>query len=428
MYNLDNIASFLYYGYLPRWDSDFKSSIFPDNDLMEIKEKRQGANKTRNESIIIDKGIQALKASFKDADKNDRHIVPLSGGLDSRTILAGLLDAGLKESITAVTFGTPGTWDYELGSHIARKLELRHESINLSKIRIEESHLLKTAENGSAWTYMIDAYFNSLICKKFGVDAIYWSGFMGDNIAGSHLPPEENQSWPEAKKSFAGWNHFTKSTSLFPSGFIPEDSLPPSPLMDDAIISYDDALDFFIRQQNYIKPTILTNGYTYKTPFTSSEWVKFILTVPRAYRENNYIYQKIIMKAFPDIISFPAKNTYGGRIDISKTALQSRHILSALRNKISFFSHSGIQFFDSVWNSLGIFKDINYIDFDYAIRNREDLKHLVLKSINDLKKRNILDWLDLDGLWSAQQKTKSRNGKALMLLTALEISLKTTEA
>lgn len=426
MYNLDNIASFLHYGYLPQWDTNFESSIFPNNDLMELREKRQIKNKVIDESIFINKGIQALKASFKDADKNDRHIVPLSGGLDSRTILAGLIDAGLKDNVTTVTFGTPGTWDFELGSNIAQKLGLNHESIDLSNIQIKESHLLKTAENGCAWTFIIDAYFNSLICRKFGREATYWSGFMGDNIAGSHLPPVENVNWSKAKKAFSSWNHFIKSTSLLPSDFTPEKSLPPSPLIDETIIGYDDSLDFFIRQQNYIKPTVITRGYNYKTPFISSEWVNFILTVPRFYRENNYIYKKIIMKAFPDIISFPAKNAYGGQIGISKTALKGRHVLSALRNKISFFNHSGGQLFDGIWNSLKIFKDINYIDFDHAIRNRDDLKSLVSKNINELKQRDILDWLDLDGLWADHQNKKSNHGNALMLLTALEVSLKTT--
>ena len=45
-------------------------------------------------------------------------MVPLSGGLDSRTILAALLEAGLKDRITTVTYGTPGTWDYDIACDV----------------------------------------------------------------------------------------------------------------------------------------------------------------------------------------------------------------------------------------------------------------------------------------------------------------------
>ena len=61
------------------------------------------------------KVLGVFKAAFENVSEG-HHIVPLSGGLDSRAILGGLLDAGLKDQITTVTFGTLGTWDYDIGS------------------------------------------------------------------------------------------------------------------------------------------------------------------------------------------------------------------------------------------------------------------------------------------------------------------------
>jgi hypothetical protein len=49
---------------------------------------------------------------------------------------------------------------------------------------------------------------------------------------------------------------------------------------------------------------------------------------------------------------------------------------------------------------------------------------MVRENIQDLKRRQLIDWLELDRLWRYQQDKKCGIGMELMLLTALEISLK----
>lgn len=60
----------------------------------------------------------------------------LSGGLDSRAILGGLISAGLKDSIVTVTFGTPGTYDFDIGKKIATELGIKHELIDLTSVEM----------------------------------------------------------------------------------------------------------------------------------------------------------------------------------------------------------------------------------------------------------------------------------------------------
>ena len=87
--------------------------------------------KALSEPALIDQGVAAIKARFQEAD-NGTHIVPLSGGLDSRAILAGLLDRGLKDQIIATTYGTPGTYDYDIGCRVAKKIGVKHKAFDLS--------------------------------------------------------------------------------------------------------------------------------------------------------------------------------------------------------------------------------------------------------------------------------------------------------
>ena len=81
------------------------------------------------------------------------HVVPLSGGLDSRIILGGLLKKGLKDSIITITFGTPGTLDYDIGIHIAKQLGIYYEALDLTKVCYDEKSLQCAAMEGGLWTW-----------------------------------------------------------------------------------------------------------------------------------------------------------------------------------------------------------------------------------------------------------------------------------
>ena len=67
------------------------------------------------------------------------------------------------------------------------------------------------------------------------------------------------------------------------------------------------------------------------------------------------------------------------------------------------------------------------IDFDWGLRERDDLKTLVYENIQDLKRRGVVDWLDIDGIWSRHQRKQANHANALTLLASLEINLKVKE-
>lgn len=71
--------------------------------------------------------------------------------------------------------------------------------------------------------------------------------------------------------------------------------------------------------------------------------------------------------------------------------------------------------------------NLNYIDFNNAIRDRQDIRNIVYNNIIDLKNRNVVDWLDIDGIWDAHQNKKKDLSNALLLLSSLEINLKFEE-
>jgi hypothetical protein len=421
MHNLKNLSFFLHCGFLPVYNKGAIKQIINDNVLDELPHLRRKNN--MDVTSIINQGRRAFEASFKNISDN-LNIVPLSGGLDSRYILAELLNLGIKDKIITVSYGIPGTYDFEIGKEISKREGLQHEIIDTSNIEVNLDQLINVARNGRSWTLLIDAFYHSMICKMFGDKATYWSGFMGGELAGSHLPVVESDSWITAKRHFLKWNKFVRSLDLSMPDHDLIKSLPSSPLIDKSILSYDDQLDFGYRQYNWIKNVVLVKGYNYRVPYLSSEWQRFILSIPRQYRINKFIFKKILEKTHPRFFLYPTTNYWGGSLKSSTATINTRIILNSIRRKIENIPHISTSIFDPAWRLIKIFKDVNYIDFNEAIRSRKDFNSLVYSQTQDLKKRKILEWIDIDSIWEDHHEKIINHGSALMLLTALEINIK----
>jgi len=412
---LDNILSFLFFGYLPKLPSDLETKVWAlataGGDSLPVKDGM--------EESLLENGISIFKSIFTNVE-DSKHIVPLSGGLDSRAILGGLLAAGLKDQITTVTYGTPGTFDYDIGCDIARQMGLRHERLDLTQVKIEQSLLEKTAKEMGTRAWIFDAFYNRLIPKRFGKNAIYWTGFFGDVLAGYRgcLLPQDSSNWEKAVSHFIEYNRFVRSVNLVNPNFDPSSVLPRSPLLQDSILSYDEQLFFAIRIESYMRHILAPNDYDYRTPYLHPEWVNFILNVPRKLRRNKYLYQRILATAFPDLFSLPTRNDCGFPLNTPNWRTKPRRgfwkIKNIIRRRFPFcMSHCDPR--------------INYIDFDEAIRQRKDFKEVVGGNIHDLRKRGIIDWIDIEDLLEQHQQRCVNCADAITILVSLEIILKVNE-
>jgi hypothetical protein len=183
-------------------------------------------------------------------------------------------------------------------------------------------------------------------------------------------------------------------------------------------LSYDEQLDFAIRQHGHIRTVVLPKGYDYRTPFLHADWVKFILSVPRLYRESQHLYKEILKNAYPELFSSRTKNNHGLPLDAPKGKLLVRRLSVGARVR-------GIRFLSA--GPWGLDPRLNYIDLNQAVRDREDLSGVVYEAIQDLKRRGIIEWLDIDTVWTHHQRKYGNYGHALTLLASLEISLRVEE-
>lgn len=411
----EKAACFLHFGFIPKIPSDFLSEAFPYNSAEDFKPSWQHSN---NE--LLQRSKATFESIFQNANSKPQ-VVPISGGYDSRAILAALLNHVDKENIITVTFGVPGSRDYELGAKVANHFDLQHEAINLSTINVNYEDLFIAAQKGGAWTFLIDKFYNSLIPKMFGKNATYWCGFMGGPMAGAHLKSMKNTSWEEAKSAFFTSNKFSKNMETIQKSKIFSNFLPERAFIDKDIICFEDQLNCALRQLGYIKKVVLFDEYDYKCPFLQPEWVTFSLSLPNEIRKGNNVYHKIFSKIYPEAFALPAVQNFGGSINSRKEILKVRKLLTKIRKRTHESTLKGF------WSKMNIYHNFNYIDFDDEFRNETSLKRCAIENLNDLHKRDIIPF-NIPSIIKTHRQKKQNFGKELMLLTALEISIKSDES
>ena len=398
-----NLNSFLYLGYF------LNSSV--DNYPVSLS-KISHVDSNLSEFDLIGIGSNILRLVVSDSfSLNSKHLVPISGGLDSRALLACLLEHTDASNISTYTFGTPNTVDYDIGLSISKKIGTKHVSFPLTEYTYTQDKLMDISRRVNQQTVLFHHGPVDEIIDKFS-GHITWSGFMGEVLSGDHIPSYKSKNLDQAKGVFLKSNRYTKSLKLINSYDNLFDAISHSEGVNK-IISYEEELDIYNRQSKYIAPHVLMDGLTYKTPFTDSRWVDFILSVGERYRNEQYLYKKILLDSFPYLFSFPAKCSFGQRLDANKASVLSNRIMHKIRKMAN-------RRYPNILNP-----HINYIDFDDAIRNRSDVKSVIYENIMDLNNRKIVDWIDIVDIWKNHQSKNGNYSDVLMTLASLEIHLKT---
>lgn len=357
----------------------------------------------------------------------DQPIVPLSGGWDSRLILAALTEH--MTNIVTVTLGNPGQLDYEVGTAIAETAGTEHISIRLDEIEVHWHELVRVARR-APWTYMLDAHFIHLgydrALEKSGSDVIV-SGFLGEALTGGHFSRGQ-----ECDNQHTAQVRFRKRQQRFPEDWLQHSSpcpqvYPIPPLHENHGISHMDFLDFAVRQRGCIAPIVLGmdwngwtaqqnrngRGYRMIAPFADVEWASYWLNAPPWARENQKLYRKMSRARFPELFSLPSKYSWG----ITPSRRISQRVIrlqQALRNRLH-------RKFPRLPIRSGLTD--NYMDFQKAFRERDDYATVIEKAVSVLKERRATPWLDLDCIWREHYLGKRDHSKGLQVLLSLAVNL-----
>ena len=299
---MPNLASFLTVGYF--LDYRYPRRQFGITGI----DKRRYAKTPKQE--LVDLGIALWrKAIASNFEIGKEHVVPLSGGLDSRAILAGLLENTEASNIWTYTFGTPGTLDFDIGNFVAGKLGTRHTQFDLTKHTYRQDELEDVSRRVDQQTVLFHH------CPVWDAERLFggfkvWSGFLGDPLSGSHLPSSPAKDVETAARRFFEKNRYVTSMDLNPGG-ANLGSLLEQPTVDREQLTFEEQLDLENRQTKFVAPHVLMNGPEYRTPFLYPPWVDFMLSVDNVHRTKQTLYKHILLGAFPSAFGLATKTNRG---------------------------------------------------------------------------------------------------------------------
>ena len=407
------VEAYLHYGYRPWGGVPLPAALTIDKTARRAELARLSAPE------LIEEGVGILRNALSCRTVAD-HVVPLSGGHDSRGVLAGLLETVGPSRVRAVTYGTPGTLDFEVGRSVAKAAGVRWEGIDLRTVRWETNQLVALAASYEQPLSVFVTYPHAEMRRCLRSDSVVWSGSVGVSVGGSwYCFQEPSATWAQARSRFAlGEGRLSKRLPLTPPGFNPASALPDEPRHDERFLLYDDQLNLFIRHACSFIPTLHIAGHDVRVPYLDPAWAMFVLCIPHRYRYEK-LYERVLATAFPAFFALPTKKNRGlpmsaapWRVKLRRLAIRAWKMPRRLM---------------PVW-PWGADPVLKSIDFDRALRTNAALRAVVDENISDLVRRRLVDWLDVERIWRLHRLGRANHTEAILLLTSLELALKAKES
>ncbi|MES1926323.1 asparagine synthase-related protein [Salinisphaera sp. T31B1] len=387
-------------------------------DTLEAAREQRRVFATLSEDAICRQGLATWKRVCRRIleRRSGPFLLPLSAGLDSRAVLAGMVDQQAP-SLHTVTYGIAGAFDYEIAPDIARRAGVANDRIDLAEVSVGAERIEAIADEPGRLSFVMDMYFNRVITDRYGPGYTYLSGYISDVLAGKYAGAETSQTWARARELFAERHRHSRTATLTHPQADPAQSLPGQPWVPPELLNYDDQLEYAVRQECEMRPIVMRGDFDSIAPMLDEEWVAFTMALTDEQRRGRRLYKKMFLTGFPDLFELPTAATAGLPLTASESALASR----TRRLKRQRRWRAKFQRF-LPWLSVPPGnRRWQYIDFKRSLTEREDLSRLFGDCMAGLDASRLVPWINAGELLEAQRRGVANHEKALNVLLNLEV-------
>lgn len=331
-FNEENGAEFLVTGYVTGSDTLFDGISQLQAGEYLVYDKRDGSLSTHyyhrfwhgdyfsepEEELLnrLDETFVRVFQRLIESTNGRQIVVPLSGGLDSRIIVAMLKRLGV-EDVICFTYGKKGNREAEISRQVAEALDYKWYFVEYTREKLYNSYhseemsvYKKFGSNLTSLPHTQDFIAVKELKEEVKIpeNAVFVPGHSGDMLAGSHIPLDYGQP-----QSYT-FEKFLEDSLKKHYNFWKWDKVEFGPLFKDRIwkstgeISVHDnescanaieLFDFNERQAKYIVNSVRVYeffGYQWRVPLWDAELIDIFLKIPTSQRIDQKIYKNYVQR------------------------------------------------------------------------------------------------------------------------------------
>ena len=271
---------------------------------------------------LMDQMLVNVFERLLESTKGRTLVIPLSGGLDSRLIVAMLKRLG-RENVICFSYGRKGNWESEISRKVAEKLGYQWEFVHYTRrkwcdwFQSDERHdYFQYADGLSSLAHIQDwpAVWELHRAGKILEDTVFVPGHSGDFVAGSHIPQNFASMQHIGKdevvkaileKHYSLWDWSKQSGKLepiFKERIFSQLSEMKMDTPEDAANAFE-CWDWQERQVKFIVNSCRVYefwGYDWRIPLWDNEMMDFWSRIPLGLRLNKKLYDNFLQERLFD--------------------------------------------------------------------------------------------------------------------------------
>lgn len=244
--------------------------------------------------LSFDEAVDELYIHFINAveshlESGKKYCLTLSGGLDSRALLAAACRIG-KYDITCLSFGYPESQDVKIASEVCKALNVTHQ-VSI----IDSGNWYKEREKGVFNTSGMYSFLHmhglNPIDEIAEISTQVVNGYLGDLVLGGGYLDKKDGRFLSAKElAQKKYGKFSKNIDF-----------------NNEFVKFDSSDPFFILHRGVrftsMGSDIVNDRVVNVKPFMDNKLLEFVYSLDSEYRYNGKLYHSMLLKYFPDVFS-----------------------------------------------------------------------------------------------------------------------------